>query len=77
MDDSDVKIKILRNTISIINGCNSHSATYQADSKGRINFGVFRSTLKFCIIDKDAIYLNLFKSSVSYSISSQIITLKN
>jgi hypothetical protein len=77
MDDSDLRIKIINNAISFVNGCNSHSASYQIELNGRIRFGPFRSTKKGCLNDKDSIYLNSLKSSVSYSISSQIITFRN
>lgn len=77
MDDSDLRIKIIGNTISIINGCNSHSANYQTEFNGRISFSVFSSTRRFCFIDKDTVYLNSLKSSKFYSISSKIITFIN
>lgn len=78
MDDSDLRIKIVNNSISIINGCNSHSGTYKAEVNGRISFGVFASTKRFCFNDKDSVYLNSLKSSVSYSISSKrVITFRN
>ena len=73
----DLRVKINGNKISIINGCNSHIGSFQVLVKGKISFGIFTSTKKFCSNDKDLIYLNALKSSVFYAISSGVITLKN
>ena len=60
-----------------MNGCNSHTGTYQISANCRITFSVFASTRRFCPNDFDYIYLNSVKSSVSFNISSGTITFRN
>lgn len=77
-DDSDLLVEFTESTVSILNGCNAQSATYQAFSNASISFTPFISTLKFCAIDYDSKYTSALGSSQSFvqNSNSQII-LKN
>ena len=68
-DDSDLLIKFdSENKVSLLNGCNLNSATYEAYDNGTIKFGLFISTLRFCPNDNDSVYTSALSGSVKYRI---------
>ena len=52
--------------MSLLNGCNANSATYEAYNNGSIRFGVFIKTLRYCVDDQDSIFTDALSSSVAY-----------
>lgn len=69
-NDPDIIIKFNQNNqVNIINGCNSYTGSYEANSLGSIVFKQFIGTLKACSIDFDSLYTKSLSNSVSYSIN--------
>ena len=48
LSDPDLIIRFSDNQVNILNGCNSFSGQYQADSTGSIQFKPMIGTLKAC-----------------------------
>lgn len=63
------------NRVSLLNGCNVNSATYEAYDNGTIKFGLFISTLRFCVDDQDSLYTSALSNSVTYEIDGDILIL--
>jgi len=64
---SDILIELTAdNRVSLLNGCNVNSATYEAYDNGTIRFGMFIKTLRFCMDDQDSLYTNALSNSVAY-----------
>ena len=63
------------NRVSLLNGCNVNSATYEAYDNGTIKFGLFISTLRFCPDDQDSLYTSALSNSVTYEIDGDILIL--
>lgn len=71
-DDSDLLIKLENsNKVSISNGCNVQSGTYEAYEDGSIKFSQFMSTRMFCPNDKDSVYTTALTSSTKYIVSGE------
>lgn len=67
-------IKFISNQVSILNGCNSYSGSYEADSLGNIVFKQMIGTLMACEQDNDNLYTKALSNSVTYQANgSQII----
>lgn len=68
-DDSDLLIKFdTENKVSLLNGCNVNSATYEAYNDGTIKIDTFISTRRFCVDDQDSVYTSALSGSVKYRI---------
>lgn len=76
-NDSDLLIRFNSTGISVVNGCNSHQANYNAYSNNTIAFSPFASTRIACANDFDSLYLQALIASVSFSQSSNQIVLRN
>lgn len=71
-DDGDLLIKLdSSNKVSIINGCNVQSGTYEAFEDGSIRFSQFMSTRMFCPNDKDSVYTTALTSSTKYTVQGE------
>lgn len=67
LNASDILIKFTPdNRVSLLNGCNANSASYEAYDNGTIRFGVFIKTLRYCVDDQDSIYTDALSRSVAY-----------
>lgn len=77
-DDNDLLIKLDQNNkITLLNGCNSQSATYKAADDGSISFTAFISTRMYCQNDKDSIYTSALTNSVKYISQGDRLVLMN
>lgn len=76
-NDSDLIIKFASNQVSILNGCNSYSGTYEADSLGNIAFKQMAGTLKACSVDFDNLYTKALSNSVYYEASGSKIIFRD
>ncbi len=61
--------------MSLLNGCNLNTATYEAYDDGSIKFTQFLSTRKLCQNDKDSVYTSALSSSAKYVIQNDKLTL--
>ncbi len=77
-NDPDLIIKFNpNNQVSILNGCNTYSGSYEADSLGNIVFKQFIGTLKACSVDFDNLYTKALSNSVTYSTSGNKIIFRD
>ncbi len=61
--------------MSLLNGCNLNTATYEAFDDGSIRFTQFLSTRKYCQDDKDSVYTSALASSTKYVVQNDKLTL--
>jgi heat shock protein HslJ len=72
-----IQVNITGGKLYILNGCNSQSSSYKADSSGTFSASLFISTKMACMNDYDYLYVNAFTNSVSYLKNGNQIILKD
>lgn len=77
LSDPDIIINFSASQIRILNGCNSFSGQYQADSTGSIKFGPMAGTLKACSTDFDSQYTNAISNSVAFTNEANTIVFRD
>jgi hypothetical protein len=72
-----IQVNITGSKLFIMNGCNSQSTTYKADSSGAFSANLFISTRMACSNDYDYLYVNAFTNSTSYQKNGNQIVLSD
>ena len=77
LSDPDLFIRFSGNQVNIINGCNSYSGQYQADSTGSVQFKPMIGTLKACSTDFDSLYTKAISNSVTFTTDGNTIVFRD